>query len=96
MVVRKCQGINWLTPLQGGGMWEGEEERLDVEDQLGAVVRTAWPWRWGRGVALQNFIRQQLLRRHLLFHDPSAQCCGAYKENGPGFIGWEHILYLQT
>lgn len=30
-------------------MWEDEEERLDVEDQVGAVARTAWPWRWGTG-----------------------------------------------
>lgn len=29
-----ARGINWLTPLQGGGMWEAEAERL--EDKLGA------------------------------------------------------------
>ena len=37
-MVTKCQGIKWLPPLQGRRMWEGEEERLNVEDQLGAAV----------------------------------------------------------
>lgn len=33
-----AQGYQRLTLLQGGGMWEGEEERMDVEDQLRAVA----------------------------------------------------------
>lgn len=32
--INMVRGINWLTPLQGGGMWEAEAERL--EDKLGA------------------------------------------------------------
>lgn len=34
----RVPGINWVPPLQGRRVWEGEEERLNVEDQLGAVV----------------------------------------------------------
>ena len=34
----RVPGINWVPPLQGRRMWEGEEERLNVEDHLGAVI----------------------------------------------------------